>query len=64
MKYGSSEFKGSTVGAVKCTLRDGDVSQSFMTLESLLCFFPVLLMSTQREPLALEPLNKEERQIH
>lgn len=64
MKYGSSEFKGSTVGAVKRTPPDGDVSQSFMALESFLCFFPVLLMSSQREPLALEPLNKEERRIH
>lgn len=33
MKYGSLEFKGSTVGVVKRTLRDGDVSRSFMTLE-------------------------------
>lgn len=33
MKYGSLEFKGSTVGAVKGRPRDGDVSRSFMTLE-------------------------------
>lgn len=33
MKYGSLEFKGSTVGVVKGRPRDGDVSRSFMTLE-------------------------------
>lgn len=32
MKYSSSEFKGSTVGAVRGRPRDGDVSRSFMTL--------------------------------
>lgn len=55
MKYGSSQFKGSpvgrTVGAAQRLPRDGDVSQSFLTLESFLCFSPVLLMSSQREPL-------------
>lgn len=59
MKYGSLEFKGSTVGVVKGTLRDGDVSRSFMTLESFLCFFPVLLIRGRQEPDVLEPLVKE-----
>lgn len=48
MKYGSSEFKGSPLGAVKRAPRDGDVSPRFMALESLLCFFPLLFIGSQR----------------
>ena len=39
VKCSSSEFKGSTVGPVRSMLCDGDVSRSFMTLDSFLPFF-------------------------
>lgn len=68
MKYGSSKFKGSpvgrTVGPAQCPPRDGDVSQSFMTPESFLCFFPVLLMSSQREPPFCSGAVKPGREAH
>lgn len=55
MKYGSSEFKGSPAGAVKCPPRDGDVCQSFLTPESFLSFFPVLLMRSAGAPCSGAP---------